>query len=434
MSSKILQPPEREYATWLAGVERTVVLPLKWVFLLLCFVHWQWVRQFDLPPTEVVALFIFFIGATSAEHYFFARDRVTPRQVRPLVFTSFLLDALFVLMLVLLDAREAAAGASATSDYLLFFVLLVLRGFALFRTRGENFAGFAIATLLFAVAAGWQLRGLELLMLPGALQKLSLVWAVMLLTQAFILLVHAQKAEERRIHERYLRSASLASLGELSAGVAHEINNPIGIIKTYAEYLEKSVPPNDPMREDFETIRSEAQRCEEIVRRMLDFSNPQVQGFESVDIVQLTRETVSFVFHSPEIAAEFSCNGPMPPVQGDPVQLKQALINILANARQILQEHQPGGGGRVRVTIGRAIGPRPPIRIEVSDNGPGVAGDDVEKLFEPFFTRRNKGTGLGLAITRRIIEAHSGSIRIANGPDGGALVTVELPIEGEEIG
>ena len=77
-------------------------------------------------------------------------------------------------------------------------------------------------------------------------------------------------------------------------------------------------------------------------------------------------------------------------------------------------------------------GPRPPVLIEVKDNGPGISPDDAEKLFEPFYTKRKKGTGLGLAITRRIVEAHSGTIRIAPRPEGGTVVTVSLPIEGEE--
>ncbi len=441
--AKPLPPAERDYAAWLGKVERQVVLPLKWVFLFISVLHWLWTRDWQMPSQEAFGMFIFYVGMTAGEHYFFARDRVTPRQVRPFVLGSFLLDAAFITALVLIDSIDISTIGETlpVSDYFTFFILLVLRGFALFRTRADNIMGFGIASTLFLMAALMQIGRANVLALPITVQKLTLIWAVMLLTQVFIGLVNAQKAEELKQTERLVRSASLASLGELSAGVAHEINNPIGIIKTYADYLVKSVKPDDPLRDDYTTIRAEAQRCEEIVRRMLDFSNPHVDTFKPLNVKVLLTETVDLVFHksqSEDIDGELTTSGEIPPVSGDAVQLRQAFMNILLNAQQVVSQEIASGKhgedyrGRVSISLSRATGPRPPVRIEVHDNGPGIGTEEAEKAFEPFFTRRKSGTGLGLAITRRIIEAHSGSISIAPHRNGGTVVTITLPIAGEE--
>ncbi|MEO8376936.1 MAG: ATP-binding protein [Candidatus Sumerlaeota bacterium] len=434
---------EREYAAWLANVEHEVIIPLKWVLLVLCVFYWLWSRDWALPPTAAFGLFFLFSMTTLSQHYFFGRDRITPRQVRPFVVGSYFVDGLFVCFAIAVDtlAEQGSSGHPIISDYFSLFILLVLRGFALFRTRTQNFVGFLFVSCLFFIIAWFQVRTSGILEYLLALQKLILIWGVMLLTQTFISLIAEQKEEEFRARERQLRSASLASLGDLSAGVAHEINNPIGIIKTYAEYLARSVPEGDAMQEDFQTIRNEAERCQEIVRRMLDFSNPHLGDFAPVDIAALMEELVSFVFHegrADRVSASLSSQDAIPLVNGDSVQLKQAFMNILLNARQILSDVAEDASrgdfaGSVRVSISRAAGPRPPVLVEIEDNGPGIDPADAEKLFEPFYTRRKKGTGLGLSITRRIIEAHGGTIRVAPRPhQGGTVVTVQLPIADEE--
>lgn len=437
-----LEGADREYASWLGEVEHGAILPLKWVFLVLCVFYWLWSRGWTLPSTLAFGVCILFVFLTAAQHYFFGRDRITPRQVRPFVLGSYLLDGLFVSSVIVVDSLEATPRGDRPiiSDYFFLYIMLVLRGFALFRTRTENFMGFLFVSALFFTTAQFQVDLSGILEYLPAIQKLVLIWGAMLLTQSFIGLVGEQKEAEIRQRERQVRRSSLVSLGELSAGVAHEINNPIGIIKAYAEFLERSVDEKHPMREDFSIIHKEAERCEEIVRRMLDFSNPQIEGFSPIEMDRLVREVSSFVFHEGRddgVEATVKVVGEIPSVLGDGVQLRQALINILVNARQILADYATDGApaghkGLVNIDISRGSGPRPPVRVEVRDNGPGISAEDAERVFEPFFTRRKKGTGLGLAITRRIIEAHNGSIRIAPHPGGGTVVTLELPIEGEE--
>ena len=440
--NEFLQPVDREYAAWLGDVERRVILPLKWILLALAMLHWSWSRDFAPPGTLAFGLFFLFASLTAAEQYFFARDRITPREVRPFLYASFLLDAAFVAALILADSLEStlAPGLTALSEYYPLFVLVVLRSFAVFRTRLENLFGLALVSSLFVALAWMEMRVVAVLQFLPALRELAIVGGMILIAQGFVSLVNVRREEELRTHERQLRSASLASLGELSAGVAHEINNPIGIIKTYAEYLEKSAAPDDPNRDDFETIRKEAERCQEIVRRMMDFANPTVEGFRELPVLDLVREVVGFVFHHPgeqPIEATVRLEGEAPPpVLGDAIQLRQALLNVLMNARQILEDEareKPGAKQpQVEVVIGRGTGPRPPVRIDVLDNGPGISPQDAQRVFEPFFTRRRKGTGLGLAITRRILEAHQGTIALSPRHEGGTCVTIMLPIAGEE--
>ncbi len=441
MRPDALTPAEREYAGWLGHVEQSVVLPLKWALCAFCIAYWMWGRGWQPPHELVFLLFFLFAAFTAGEQYFFARDRVLPSQVRPLVFSSFILDSIFVTCLVILDFifPPLVRVAGSISEFYLIYMLLVLRGLALHRTRGEIVFSFVITSMLFLTSASFQLTALGEEHFLMATRKLTLIWAMLLLVQAFVGLVNRQKDDMLKQRERLVQSASLASIGELTAGVAHEINNPIGIIKTYADYLEQSVTADDPMLEDFETIRREAERCEQIVRRMLDFSNPRIEGFGPVDIVSLVNETVAFAFpesRNEPVDGTVEIPEAVPAINGDAVQIRQALLNVLLNARQIVLDHPERRGegvrGSVRVVVARATGPRPPVRIRVIDNGPGITPEDARRVFEPFFTKRKKGTGLGLAITRRIIEAHSGNIDIAPHEDGGTVVTIELPIEGEE--
>jgi signal transduction histidine kinase len=430
-----LESPRREHAASVGDLERRVIIPIKYLLAPLLGIHWMWAHDWSPPSVPAFGLFVFFLGLTAGSHYLFARDRITPSQVRPFVMGFFVLDAAFVTGLVMLDLVEQfATRVVPFGSYYILYVLVVLRGFALFRSRAENSFGFTLASVLLLFSAGLEIQRATILEYPPRLRELALLWGVMLLTQAFVGLVNARKEEESRLRERLVRASSLSALGELSAGVAHEINNPIGIIKTYTDFLERSMKPDDPLREDIETIRREAERCEEIVRRMLDFSNPRLQGLAPLSIRELVQGTADFVFHEGReghARPRLFLPGSEPKVTGDATQLRQALLNVLVNARQLVDNHASEASD-IEIEVMRGTGPRAPVRIEVRDRGPGLTEEEATRAFEPFFTRRPEGTGLGLAITRRIIEAHGGTIQIAPRPGGGAVVAIELPIEGEE--
>ncbi|MCB2153892.1 hypothetical protein KQI84_03330 [bacterium] len=427
---------DREYARWLGRVESRAILPMKWGILLISGIYWLWLHDWELPSTLVFSIFFIYGASTAAQHYLFWRDRISSQQVRPVVYTSYVVDLVFITAMIWLDSRNqtiatTAVGPSPVSDYYLLYFLLILRGFALFRTPMENLVMASLISLIILASMAWYGEGLGSGAAKAILLRIALIWAIMVLATFIIDIVNKQKDEVIRVRERLVRSEGLAALGELAAGVAHEINNPIGIIKTYAEYLKKAVPEDDPTHDDFSTIHKEAERCETIVRRMLDFANPNVKGMEEFDVGGTVREVVEFVFHkkgADNFKVETDIPDGLPPILGDPQQVRQAILNIVMNARQVLKDSsKPEIGVRVR----QMPGPRAPIEISVHDNGPGISPEDAEHAFEPFFTRRDGGTGLGLAITRRIIEAHGGSIDIWPAANGGTSVAITFPIAGE---
>lgn len=425
---------EPDYARWLVRVELQAILPLKFGLWLIALFYWLWRLDFLPPSSPVFLAFFLYAGFWLAEGYFFLRDRLGSSQAKQLILTSYFLDVTFVITLIGLSLRDFSELPEGWFGELhLLFFLLVFRGFALFRTDAENtFIGLNLSCL-FGLTVAWYFYFLGKPPSEDELIRLTLVWSFSLLSLFLVNLVSKQQAEIVRVRERLVRIEGLAELGGLSAGVAHEINNPIGIIKAYADFLLKSSDPADSKREDYETIRSEAERCEVIVRRMLDFSNPQSKQVMELDLVQLVRECVELVFdqrmienQSNSIQSQFTASENLPTIQGDSVQLKQAFLNVLVNARQAVEQNE--GEKRVSIQIEQQKGPQSPLEVRVSDNGKGVSEEVSQKAFDPFFTTRNTGTGLGLAITRRIIDAHQGTIVLVPGEKIGAVCRITIPI------
>jgi len=428
---------EGESLRWMARTETRAILPMKLCILLLVVIYWLWGRGWQLPSPMAFSLFFVYGAMLATEWLLFAFDRFKPPEMRAVASISYMVDLLFVTAVIWLDLTEppiAYALVGPGSDFTILYVILILRGFALFRSTLENTIIAVLLSALFLVTLVWHGAGGEDLFSTPVIVRLVMIWAVMLLASFIMNVIGAQQEENLRTRERLVRSEGLSSLGELAAGVAHEINNPIGIIKTYAEYLKRSAKSDDPHFEDYATIQAEAERCESIVRRMLDFANPEVRSFTDVDLEDLCREVLGFVFHDPEdkrVAVSFARRGEVPLVRADRPQIKQAILNVVLNARQYLIDHEVEDA-RVRVRLRRLPGQRAPVEILVHNNGPAITPEDADRAFEPFFTKRSEGTGLGLAITRRIVEAHAGSIAIWPSGEGGTSVAITLPASEEE--
>lgn len=421
---------EPDYARWLVRIEMQAIMPLKLGLWVIALYYWLWRLDFEPPSGSVFLAFFLYAGFLAAEAYFFFRDRLGSSQAKQLIFTSYFLDVTFVTTLIGLRLYEFSDLPEGWFGELhLFFFLLIFRGFALFRSNLENAFIGVLLSFLFWLTVGWYFSVMGAAPSSDELLRLSVIWSLSLLSLFLVNLVSKQQTELVRVRERLVRIEGLAELGGLSAGVAHEINNPIGIIKAYADFLLKSSPAEDSRREDFETIRAEAERCEVIVRRMLDFSNPRGEKVTELNLVSLVRETLDSVFDQrmvENIQVRFVANDNLPTVEGDQVQLKQAILNILMNARQSVMEKQ--GEQSVSVFIEQQKGPQSPLEIRVVDSGVGVSADVCERAFDPFFTTRKEGTGLGLAITRRIIDAHQGTISLQPGENGGAICRMTIPI------
>ncbi len=231
--------------------------------------------------------------------------------------------------------------------------------------------------------------------------------------------------EIQGMQAQLVRSERLAAVGQLSAGIAHEINNPLGGIMGFAEMLLKS-GLSGQQREDAETILRESRRLRDIVQDLLRFGRGGMGKSEPVDLagaLESALRLAAFELRRAGIAVERSLAPGLPKVRGDGGQLQQVFLNVVMNACHAMEG---GKGGRLRVLASAADG-RVTLRFE--DNGTGIPVENLDRIFEPFFTTKpsGKGTGLGLSVSYGIIQEHKGTIRAENVPGGGAAFVVELP-------
>jgi two-component system, NtrC family, sensor kinase len=232
----------------------------------------------------------------------------------------------------------------------------------------------------------------------------------------------------KELEANLAQQGKMASLGILSSGVAHEINNPLGVILGYAGYIEGKLSPDDPNYKYIHEIKRESKRCKKIVQDLLSYARTPQPALEETDINELLEQIVDFAanhtdMHHVTVLKEFDPTLPAIMVDGD--QLRQVAINLILNAGAAMQR-----GGRLVVSSG--LDAEGCVSLKFSDNGGGIPPEHMEKIFEPFFTTRVKGTGLGLAITKQIIEQHHGKIGIQSETGQGTVVEVRLPVDRDE--
>jgi signal transduction histidine kinase len=228
--------------------------------------------------------------------------------------------------------------------------------------------------------------------------------------------INAQKA--------MMRQEKLASIGRLSAGVAHEINNPLTTILTTAMLIQEDLDPQDENYKELETITKETLRCRKIVASLLDFARQSEPSKKENDINDIIRESMVLTkkqaaFKDVALVCELTAD--IPTVLVDKGQIQQALINLIINAIEANDS-----GGKIMITSG--YDPRAhSIEVQIIDSGIGISTDDMDRLFDPFFTTKEEGTGLGLAITHGIIEQHGGTVEVESKIGQGTNFKIKLP-------
>ncbi len=229
--------------------------------------------------------------------------------------------------------------------------------------------------------------------------------------------------EMRRFNERLLQTEKLAAIGQLAAGIAHELNTPLASIAGYAEELGEIVQGSGEKVVQYTgVIRSQTERCKAITQSLLNFARKSEIRVQAVDVNAVVREAIDYLRfkkRAPELRIETDL-GEVPPLQADPAQLLQVFLSILINAADAVQ-----GGGRIRVSSRAGKD----VQVVVSDTGSGIPEENLKKVFEPFFTTKEpgQGTGLGLSLSYGIVKQMGGSIDLKSRVGEGTEVTIALP-------
>lgn len=239
--------------------------------------------------------------------------------------------------------------------------------------------------------------------------------------------------ERRQALEKMAFTERMTAVGNMAAALAHEIGTPLGVIANNAEFLLLDFDPGDDRREDLEIILQEAERIGGLVRELLEFSRPEEPVFEELRLELLLQRVERLLGHTArkqgsQLTVRFEDD--LLAVKGDGKQLEQVVLNLAMNALQAL-----GSGGHVYIALERADlaadashgSVRHGVHLSVVDDGPGIAGGDLERIFHPFYTTKPNGTGLGLAVCKRIVEEHHGHLTAESSMEGGAAFHIWLP-------
>lgn len=232
------------------------------------------------------------------------------------------------------------------------------------------------------------------------------------------------REELEKLHRTQMsRAEHLATLGELAAGLAHEIRNPLAGIAGVIEIIGRDLPPSSPNREVLVEVQQEVLHIKRILSDLLDYARPKPPEFCVADLNATAEHAVSLARQqtlSRPIEIELQRADGMPPMAHDTGQIQQVLLNLLLNAIQAIPSE-----GRVRVELESQADF---ARVAVSDTGRGISPEHLPNIFRPFFTTKGQGTGLGLSLAHRIAEAHGGRIEVESQPGKGSRFVVWLPL------
>jgi len=255
------------------------------------------------------------------------------------------------------------------------------------------------------------------------------------------LLIFADQSRVKKLQEQVRRSDRLASVGTLSAGMAHEIKNPLVAIKTFTQLLPERYDDPDFRRTCSELLQKEVQRIDGIVSQLLNFARPRKATSELCRLHSVIRQSLELVqqqFQRRRVTLECRLAAAEDVVRGDPAALEQTFLNFFINALEAMEK-----GGRLLVATdlyrsrwqpyGGSEAAETHIRVHISDTGPGIAPENLGRIFDPFFTTKEEGTGLGLSVAHEIIKEHDGYVDVKSRPGEGTTFTITFPLAGETV-
>lgn len=416
---------------WLVNIERNAIIPSKWMLLALSIVLSVIESGFIYPPARIFTVLAFYAASNLVFSYVYYFHRYAPQQIRLLEYLSIAMDIVVVTLLIFLTGIMETGRVLQTDYYLLYF-LIILRGIVLFPTKTHSIVMNGIISILYIFTLFVSQQSLRFLTTNDFLVRLVLLWGVMLMSWFVLEIVRIQRERIQndvdKIHQmenQLIRNERLASMGEIAASVAHEINNPVGIITACTDYLLRKTKPQDPHYENLKMISAEAERCKRIVAELLNLASPAKIKTEPLSLSQLVQDTVIIVQPQAEqhqVIIQVDCQTPLPEIQGNSTLLQRALVNLYSNAIQAM----PNGGTLSILTEFKSK--ENLVSIRVADTGVGIPAEDMDKIFTPFFSTGVGRSGLGLAITDRIIDWHKGQIHVQSQPDKGTEFEILLPL------
>ena len=266
------------------------------------------------------------------------------------------------------------------------------------------------------------------------IQILVIITCTVLMGALFVVLVYVVKRgegiiqrramERLRLKERLAHAERLSSLGEMAAGISHEIRNPLGIISSSAELLKKKIAKIDPQNTFPDIIVEEASRLNRIVTDFINYARPRNPNLALCRIEEIIDKNITFLEaqnNEQGYLIKKNIQDALPELMADSAMVYQSFLNILINAMQSMPD-----GGRILVEVSSNDHR---VTVHFDDEGQGIPPENLNKIWDPFFTTKEQGTGLGLGIVKNIIESHGGSIQIVNRPVRGTRVTIELPLK-----
>jgi len=237
-------------------------------------------------------------------------------------------------------------------------------------------------------------------------------------------IIEARAREQLELEAQLNQSERLAILGQMIAGVSHEIRNPLGIIRSTAELLAGMGNPDETQEKLSNVIIDASTRLDNIVTEFLDFARPQSPNFQDCYLVEIIDKNIEFLrpeLDKEKIVVHNNMKGGSFKIEADPHLLYRAFLNIFLNAIQSMTN-----GGDISINVEAENNH---YLLEIEDTGCGISDDTLNKVFNPFFSTKDKGSGLGLPIVRNIIEAHNGTIQVASESDSGTKIMIKLPAE-----
>ncbi len=240
--------------------------------------------------------------------------------------------------------------------------------------------------------------------------------------------VEDQKLRLTLAQQQMLEAAKLSALGELVAGVAHELNNPLTVLIGVADLLEAGAP--ERLQDNVRLMKDALDSARHVVRGLLTFGRRMPLERQQVDLVELVEKVLALTsgdLRLAEVEIEKDVEPGLPTVWADGNQLQQVLVNLIANAKHAMADIV--GERRLRIALRRAEPDH--VRIQVADTGPGIPPELISKIFDPFVTTKAEGTGLGLSVSYGIVREHAGRIDVESLPGQGATLTIELPVDAE---